>query len=55
MRVQLLATCSGLPSAHAIVTGPSRSADIEKRLALVAGVITQVSTILQGETRQETT
>ena len=32
IRVQLFATYSGLPSALAIVTGPSRSADIEKRL-----------------------
>ena len=31
MRVQRFATYSGLPSALAI-TGPSRSADIEKRL-----------------------
>ena len=31
-RVQLFATYSGPPSALAIVTGPSRSADIEKRL-----------------------
>jgi L-lactate dehydrogenase complex protein LldG len=32
MRVQPFATYSGLPGPLAIITGPSRSADIEKRL-----------------------